>query len=110
MGRLRLKDNTEMLLGSWWCCAALADQTGEEYINIYLFSLGLAKTKCNACPLTIGCGATSGRVTAHEAEQQALMALHNLISTDLTEMYTSPSKRVSCAGNLLHSHCDLFDV
>lgn len=46
VGRLRLKDNTEMLLGSWWCCAALADQTGEEYINIYLFSLGLAKTKC----------------------------------------------------------------
>lgn len=60
VGRLRLNDNTEMLLGSWWCCAALADQTGEEYINIYLISLGLAENEMHVCFLVIRCGATSG--------------------------------------------------
>lgn len=61
--------------------AALADQTREEYINIYLFSLGLAKNEMHVCLLMIRCGATSGGETAHEAEQQALMTLSNPIST-----------------------------
>lgn len=75
MGRLRLKDNTEMLLGSWWWCAARADQTGGEYM--YMFSLVLAKNEMHVCLLMIRCKTTSGGEAAHEAEQQA----DTLIST-----------------------------
>lgn len=82
VGRLRLKDNTEMLLGSWWWCAALADQTGGEYIYIYMFSLVLAKNEMHVCLLMIRCKTTSGGEAAHEAEQQAcLMTPYTLIPT-----------------------------